>query len=353
MAELRIDGLSKAFGNVPILRGLSLVVAPSRLLAVLGASGSGKTTLLRLICGFDRADAGTVAIGGRCVCGPALHLRPEQRQVGYVAQDGALFPHLSVADNITFGLPWRQRHARYRVGDLLDLVGLPALYAARWPHELSGGEQQRVALARALAPAPKLVLLDEPFSALDAALRVETRGAVAAALAASGATAVLVTHDQSEALSMGDEVAVLRAGAMAQIADPRTLYHQPADLALAQFLGEAIVMPGVVMGGEVQCALGVLPLVSRSADGPVEVMIRPEQIRLETPTEEDEAVVSAVTYYGHDCRVTLTAIGLPERACAMVPGHAAPRIGEHVGLRVEGSVMVYAHQMATEKPCQA
>jgi iron(III) transport system ATP-binding protein len=345
MAELRVEGLSKAFGNVPILRGLSLVVAPSRLVAVLGASGSGKTTLLRLICGFDRADTGTVAIGRRYVCGPGLHVRPEQRHVGYVAQEGALFPHLSVADNITFGLPWRQRRGHYRVGELLAMVGLASSYAARLPHELSGGEQQRVALARALAPAPPLVLLDEPFSALDAALRVETREAVAAALAASGATAVLVTHDQSEALSMGDEVAVLRAGALVQVADPRTLYRQPADVALARFLGEALVIPGIVMGGEVHCALGILPLVCAVVppcpDGPVEVMIRPEQVRLATSGEGHAAVVSSVTYYGHDCRVTLTGVGLPEQFSALVPGHAMPRLGEHVGLRVEGSVMVY------------
>ena len=168
MAELRIVGLSKAFGAAPILRALSLSVKPRRLVAILGASGSGKTTLLRLICGFDRADAGSITIGGTQVCGPGLHLRPEQRHVGYVAQEGALFPHLTVADNIAFGLPWRQRRTRYRVAELLSMVGLSASYAGRLPHQLSGGEQQRVALARALAPSPPLVLLDEPFSALDA-----------------------------------------------------------------------------------------------------------------------------------------------------------------------------------------
>jgi iron(III) transport system ATP-binding protein len=341
MAELRIEGLSKAFGDVAILRGLSLAVASHRMVAVLGASGSGKTTLLRLICGFDRADAGTIAIGGRLVCGPGLHLRPEQRHVGYVAQEGALFPHLPVAGNITFGLPWRKRRARHRVAELLDIVGLPASYATRLPHELSGGEQQRVALARALAPAPPLVLLDEPFSALDAALRVETRQAVAAALAASGATAVLVTHDQSEALSMGHEVAVLRAGVVVQVATPRTLYRQPADLALARFLGEAVLVPGIVLGDAVQCALGVLPVVSACADGPVQVMIRPEQVRLSTSGDGHPAVVRAVAFYGHDCSVTLTGVGLPGRFTALVPGHATPGLGECVGVRVEGAVMAY------------
>jgi iron(III) transport system ATP-binding protein len=341
MAELQITGLSKAFGQTPVLRDVTLSVQAGSLVTVLGASGSGKTTLLRLICGFERADVGSITIGGASVYGPGLHLRPEQRHIGYVAQEGALFPHLSVADNITFGLPWRQRRSRHRVAELLAMSGLPETYADRAPHQLSGGEQQRVALARALAPSPALVLLDEPFSALDAALRTETRVAVAQALAASGATALLVTHDQSEALSMGDAVAVLRAGRLVQMDDPQTLYRRPADAALAHFLGEAVMIPGQVEGKQVVCLFGRLPLTLPAADGSVQVLIRPEQILLMPPGQGHPALVAAVTYYGRDCTLLLKAEGFEERLTARIPGHTIPEVGQVVGLRVDGSVAAY------------
>ena len=248
MARLSVKRLTKAFAATPVLRGVDLEVAPGSLVAVLGASGSGKTTLLRLLSGFERADSGSIEIDGQMVSGPGVHVAPEKRRIGYVAQEGSLFPHLSVGDNVAFGLPRAERRNRPRVEALLASVDLPASYASRAPHQLSGGEQQRVALARALAPAPKLVLLDEPFSALDAALRVETRQAVSAALAASGATALLVTHDQAEALAMGLEVAVLRGGVLGQVAAPEILYRQPVDIAMARFVGEAVILPGTVNG---------------------------------------------------------------------------------------------------------
>ena len=270
-----------------------------------------------------------------------MHVAPERRHVGYVAQDGALFPHLSVADNIAFGLPRRARRRRDRVAELLELVGLPVAYADRPPQELSGGEQQRVSLARALAPQPRLVLLDEPFSSLDAGLRVETRHAVAAALRRTGATTVLVTHDQAEALSMGDAVAVLRDGTLVQVAEPETLYRRPADIALARFLGAAVVLPGEATDGVVRCALGTFSLVAPCAAGSVAVLIRPEQIRLSAPDAGHPATVEAVTYYGHDCSVALSAAGLPERLTALVPGYASPVAGATVGIRVEGPVAAY------------
>jgi iron(III) transport system ATP-binding protein len=341
MTALALAGLRKAFGTRTILRDISLDVASGGLLAVLGASGSGKTTLLRLICGFERSGGGTIRLGDELVSGPGLHVPPERRRVGYVAQDGALFPHLSVADNIAFGLPRRARRARHRVAELLELVGLPAAYADRPPQELSGGEQQRVSLARALAPQPGLVLLDEPFSSLDAGLRVETRQAVAGALRKTGATAVLVTHDQAEALSLGDAVAVLRDGALVQVAEPETLYRRPADIALARFLGEAVVLPGEALGAVVRCALGTFLLVAPAGEGPVGVLIRPEQIRLGAPGEGHPATVEAVTFYGHDCSVELWAAGLPERLTALVPGYASPVAGAVVGVRVEGPVAAY------------
>jgi iron(III) transport system ATP-binding protein len=341
MTALALAGVRKAFGTRTILRDISLDVASGGVLAVLGSSGSGKTTLLRLICGFERSGGGTIRLGADLVSAPGLHVPPERRHVGYVAQDGALFPHLSVAENIAFGLSRRDRRRRHRVAELLELVGLPAAYADRPPQELSGGEQQRVSLARALAPQPGLVLLDEPFSSLDAGLRVETREAVAAALRSTGATAVLVTHDQAEALSMGDAVAVLRDGALVQVAEPETLYRCPIDIALARFLGEAVVLPGEADGAVVRCAFGTFSLVAPVGEGSVEVLIRPEQIRLTAPGEGHPATVEAVTYYGHDCSVALQGAGLPGRLTALVPGYASPTVGTTIGLRVEGPVAAY------------
>jgi len=343
MADVRIAGLTKSFGGTPVLRGVDLVVPSGALFAILGASGSGKTTLLRLLSGFERADSGAIEIDGRQVSGPGVHVPPERRHVGYVSQEGSLFPHLSVAANVVFGLARSQRRDRLKAETLLESVGLPASYARRGPHELSGGEQQRVALARALAPAPKLVLLDEPFSALDAALRIETRQAVAAILETAGATALLVTHDQSEALSMGRQVAVLRDGILAQVAAAEELYRQPADAALAQFVGEAVLLPGLVAGGKATCALGRLQLALPAPDGPVEVMVRPEQIRFEPQTNAGatKAQVQAVTYYGHDASITLALDVGGVLVTTRVAGHMTPQQGAQVWLSVEGGVMAY------------
>jgi iron(III) transport system ATP-binding protein len=342
MADLRITGLGKAFRGQPILRGVDLVVPSGALVAILGASGSGKTTLLRLLGGFERADSGVVEIDGQLVSGPGVHVPPERRRVGYVAQEGSLFPHVSVAANVVFGLA-RPERRRAKAEALLERVGLPASYVGRAPHELSGGEQQRVALARALAPSPKLVLLDEPFSALDAALRVETRQAVATALAAAGATALLVTHDQPEALSMGRQVAVLRDGILAQVAAPEVVYRQPADPELAQFVGEAVLLPGMANAGVATCALGELPLALPTRDGPVEVMVRPEQLRFDAPGRADatQARVLAVTYYGHDASVLVSLEGGARQVTTRVPGHMTPQPGAELRLSVEGAVMAY------------
>jgi iron(III) transport system ATP-binding protein len=343
MADLRVTALTKAFGGTPILRGVDLFVPSGSLVAILGVSGSGKTTLLRLLSGFERADSGSIEIGGREMSGKSVHVPPERRRVGYVAQEGSLFPHLTVGENVAFGLSRRERRDRVRAEALLENVGLPASYAARAPQELSGGEQQRVALARALAPAPKLVLLDEPFSALDAALRLETRQAVAVALAAAGATALLVTHDQSEALSMGMEVAVLRDGVLAQVAPPEELYRRPIDAALARFVGEAVLLPGAASGGFAACALGRLPLAQPGPDGPVEVMVRPEQIRFEPVARAGavKAKVLAVTFFGHDASVQMSLETDAMHVRVRVAGHMAPKPGTEAWLTVEGVVMAY------------
>ncbi len=343
MSALRIEGLRKLLGGRAVLDGLALDVPEGALVAILGASGSGKTTLLRLVCGFEEADAGTIALAGRVVSGPGLHVPAPARGVGYVPQEGALFPHLSVAGNVAFGLPRAGRRDVLRIGRLLELVGLPAGFAARSPQALSGGEQQRVALARALAPQPRLVLLDEPFSALDAGLRAETREAVAAALREAGATALFVTHDQAEALSLGDAVAVLRDGRVAQMADPVTLYRRPADAALARFVGEAVMLPGMATAGQAVCALGLLALAEGVPDGNVTLMLRPEQIRLVAETEADAVSgrVRSVVFHGHDARVDVVLAGGAEVA-ALVPGHACPAAGDAVWLAVRGPAVAYA-----------
>ncbi|NIF56524.1 ABC transporter ATP-binding protein [Burkholderia sp. Ax-1724] len=351
MSELRIRGLRKSFDGHPVLHGIDLSVERGTLLALLGPSGSGKTTLLRLLCGFERADGGSVEIDGRRVAGDGLHVPSEQRRIGYVPQEGALFPHLSVADNIVFGLPRTQRRARHRVAELLELVGLPTHFGERAPQQLSGGQQQRVALARALAPAPTLVMLDEPFSSLDAALRVETRQAVASALAAAGATAVLVTHDQSEALSLGHEVAVLWNGRLIQTATPEALYRRPVTRELASFVGEAVLLPGMAQQDRASCELGDLALaapLASSGHGAVDVMLRPEQIRLLRAGEAardgaaHDALVTEVIFQGQDASVALQLQSATRTMVrARVPGYLCPQPGERVRLTVEGEVTAY------------
>jgi len=346
MANLSIQRLSKSFGATSVLSGVDLNVPSGSLAAILGPSGSGKTTLLRLVCGFERANSGSIQVDQTVFNAPGRHLPCEQRQIGYVPQEGALFPHLSVAENIVFGLPRRQRKARYRVDELLELVGLPTSFGARAPQSLSGGQQQRVALARALAPAPTLVLLDEPFSSLDAALRVETRQAVAAALAACGATALLVTHDQSEALSLGQQVAVLLHGRLIQVDTPQQLYCRPVSAQLASFIGDAVLLPGSASNGSVQCALGRLPLARDMPEGQVEVLLRPEQLRLQ-PIGMDGTAARIVDadYFGHDTCVHLKLESGGDsvtRLTARIPGQLLQAIGERVSILVEGAVVTYA-----------
>jgi len=343
-AGLSVVGVSKAFGPVPVLHDVHLDVPPGSLTAVLGRSGCGKTTLLRIVAGFEHPDAGTVALDGQ----PVADLPPERRRIGYVSQEGSLFPHLTVAANIAFGLPRRARRARQRVPELLGLVGLDAGLADRHPHQLSGGQQQRVALARALAPRPRLVLLDEPFAALDAELRDSTRRAVAEALDAAGTTGVLVTHDQAEALSMAGQVAVLDAGRVRQVASPVELYRHPADAEVAAFVGDAVLLPATVRDGGADSALGPLRLAGRVADGPTTVLVRPEQIVVDPdgPGADGHVLarVVASTFYGHDATVRLELRGVDGEhgplplLVARTPGHAVPDLGTDVRLRVRGTV---------------
>lgn len=278
--HLQVADVRKSFGATEVLKGVDLAVAQGRTTAIVGPSGSGKTTLLRLIAGFSAPDSGRIALGGAEVAGPSKWIPAHKRSVGYVAQDGALFPHLSVGANIAFGLPLRGRAAALRVGELLEMVSLDRSYATRRPHQLSGGQQQRVALARALARQPELMLLDEPFSALDAGLRVATRRAVSKTLEQAGVTTILVTHDQAEALSFADQVAVMRDGKLAQIGSPFVVYTRPADRATAEFLGDAVILEAWLEGSLALCSLGGIPVRRPPAQGRVHLMLRPEQIRI-------------------------------------------------------------------------
>ncbi len=285
MTALRIAGVSKAFGRSPVLVDVDIEVEEGSITAVLGPSGSGKTTLLRLVAGFDRPDTGSITVGDALVAGPGTFVAPERRRVGIVPQEGALFPHLDVARNIGFGLQ-RGPGRSDRIAECLALVGLDG-FERRRPDQLSGGQQQRVALARALAPHPSLVLLDEPFSALDAALRPQVRADVVAALRADGATAVVVTHDRDEALAMADQVVVLIDGRVEQAADPATLYRSPASGVVAAFIGEGQVVAGQRVGDRVRTPLGEFPVdrASRAPDGEVDVVLRPEPVLVYPPPE--------------------------------------------------------------------
>ncbi|GEL24879.1 Fe(3+) ions import ATP-binding protein FbpC [Pseudonocardia sulfidoxydans NBRC 16205] len=337
------------------LDGVDLDVPGGAFVSVLGPSGSGKTTLLRCIAGFERPDAGTVTLRGRELVSPGRFVRAFERGIGIVPQEGALFPHLTVAQNIGFGLveaPRRDRRAR--VGQLLELVGLAGL-GGRRPDQLSGGQQQRVALARALAPEPALVLLDEPFSALDAQLRVGLREEVRELLRTLGSTAVLVTHDQAEAISLADHLVVMRGGRVVAAGEPREVYEHPVDADLARFLGEAMVIDGAVFRERedvhADCALGRLPVGHfHGGEGNCQVLIRPEQIVVTAPSRDDSAVardsqvmgvVASLSYFGHDALLRVEVPGLSRPIVVRVAGRKAFHPGDQVVVSVTRSVATF------------
>jgi iron(III) transport system ATP-binding protein len=298
MSDVSLRGVSKSFGALQAVREVSLEIERGELMAVLGPSGCGKTTLLRTIAGFERPDAGSVVVGDEVVAGSGRFVPPERRRIGMVFQDYALFPHLTVRANVAFGLAARRRDERDPVTlRTLELVGLQHK-ADRYPHELSGGERQRVALARAMAPGPALVLLDEPFSSLDASLRAGLRREVELILRDAEATALLVTHDQEEALSLADRLAVMREGRIVQVGAPEEVYVRPASRWAAQFVGEVNVLSGVAHGSGVETELGVFDLRA-PASGSVHVAVRPEQLELRADHDGNAEVV-AREFRGHD-----------------------------------------------------
>lgn len=297
---LEVSSLTKSFDGVTCVEIEQLQVAEGEVLSLLGPSGCGKTTTLRMIAGLETPDGGSIRLAGHEVNGPRAFVPPERRRVGLVFQDYALFPHLTVEQNIRFGLRRLQGDVDARVQEMLELTRLDRL-ARRQPHELSGGEQQRTALARCLAPYPQMLLLDEPFSNLDAALRKDLRAQVRKILQETGITTVLVTHDQEEALSMSDRLAVMLHGSVQQVGTPRELYWSPLHMEVADFMGETNLLKAHASGEEASCVLGRL-LIQEPAEGPVQVMLRPESVHV-TPRGTAggrPGRVLDLEFYGHD-----------------------------------------------------
>ena len=332
---IRLDGVSKRFGDVAAVDGTSLCVARGEVVALLGPSGCGKTTLLRLIAGFEHPDGGSVTVDGRLVAGAGAWVSPEARRIGMVFQDYALFPHLTVAANVGFGLPRREREAR--VPELLAVVGLKGL-EKRYPHELSGGQQQRVALARALAPAPELVLLDDPWSNVDPFLRETLRAEVAEIIRPLGVTVLLVTHDREDAFSLADRIALMRDGTVLQEGTAEELYFTPASRWAAEFVGAANVLAGRVVGGQVETAIGAFPANGASSEAKAQVLVRPELLELQ-PSESGTGQVVGREFRGHDVfyRVLLDGMELVSQR----PSTEVVELGSRVSIRVhDGRVPV-------------
>jgi iron(III) transport system ATP-binding protein len=338
---ISVEDVTVTFGTTPALDGFSLDVPFGSLLTLVGPSGRGKTTALRVIAGFQDVDRGSVTIRGTEILGPGINVPPEKRRVGMVFQEYALFPHISVAENVGYGV--RGSNRVERVAEVLKLVGLTG-YEGRFPNELSGGEQQRVALARALAPEPDVVLLDEPFSNLDAPQRERMRRELKKIIRAAKVTAVLVTHDQAEALAIADIVAVMRQGKIVQIGAPDEVYRSPVDPWVAGFLGDAVMLPGTVSDGRVATSIGDVDFEAPDGSA-VNVMIRPEWIR-PSPDPTGTGTVVDTEFYGHDQRVEITMDG-GDTVEALVPSLQAIRIGDTVTLEILDAVVYPATIAAT------
>jgi iron(III) transport system ATP-binding protein len=333
---LRLRSLRKAFGAVRAVDGVDLELPAAGTCALLGPSGCGKTTTLRLIAGLERPDEGEIVVGGRVMSSADRFVPAEQRRIGMVFQDYALFPHMDVAGNVGYGLGRKPDPGRIR--DALGLVGLVGSQK-RPVHELSGGQQQRVALARALAPTPDLVLLDEPFSNLDASLRDRLRQEVSQILRTAGVTALFVTHDQEEAMSIAEMVAVMRDGQVEQAGTPEEVYLRPASRWMAAFLGDIEVLPGDADGGRARCELGTLP--AGNVVGACDVLVRPESVAIGVSGPASAASAEVVTrrFFGHDQLVGLR-LGSGQVISSRRLGYPAWHPGDHVQAWIEGPVEV-------------
>ena len=328
MPYLQADDITKRFNGTTALAGVDLTVEQGESLALLGPSGCGKTTLLRILAGLEVPDRGSVTIEGTTLTHPARFVPPEKRRIGMVFQDWALFPHLTVAKNVAFGLDKAEIN-RGRVSETLELVGLSHL-ADRYPDELSGGQAQRVAVARALAPRPRVLLFDEPFSNLDTGLRTRVRADVASLMREVGMTSIFVTHDQEESFVLGDRVAVMREGRIVQVGRPAEVYQYPVSPWVATFLGEANVVDGVATNGHASTPVGVVPLVD-PVQGPCRVVIRPEHLMV---GRGHHGVVSSVEFYGHDTSYDLAVNGTRLMARMIAAPNFVP--GDRVSVSYSG-----------------
>jgi len=344
MPLLEVDRVSHAYRKHAVVRDLSFNLAPGEIACLLGSSGCGKTTMLRLIAGFEMPSAGRIRLNGTTIASESMQLPAEQRRIGMVFQDYALFPHLSIADNIGFGL--RQEAAparRRRIDEMLELIGL-AEHGARYPHELSGGQQQRVALARALAPQPHLLLLDEPFSNLDVELRERLSLEVRDILKRAGMAAILVTHDQNEAFAVADMVGIMREGSIEQWDTPYNLYHRPATRHVADFIGQGVFLPGEVMSRQVvEVELGRLdsevPLDCGSSCAEcqrgcrLDVLLRPDDV-IHDDASDVKAEVVTKAFRGAEFLYTLR-LASGAQVLSLVPSHHNHAIGERIGIRLD------------------
>ena len=336
-ARLEFIGVSHAYDGRQVLSGLSFRVERGMIGCLLGASGCGKTTVLRCIAGFEPVMAGEVLLNGQLMSRPGLTIPPERRRIGMVFQDYALFPHLTVARNIAFGLHEMAESERTtRVAELLETVGLRNV-RNRYPHELSGGQQQRVALARALAPRPDLMLLDEPFSNLDVEMRERLSLEVREILKQQNTTAILVTHDQNEAFNIADEIGVMSRGSIEQWDTPYRIYHEPASRFVADFVGQGVFLPGAIVNdGRIKLDLGILDarLPQRFPQGTVvDVLLRPDDI-LHDDASPLQAEVLHKAFRGAEFLYTLLLPG-GGRVLSLVPSHHNHAIGEKIGIRLE------------------
>lgn len=340
---LELSSISKSFAGTRVLENLNLTVAAGSRTAIVGPSGSGKTTLLRILAGFETPDSGRIVMQGRTLFAQGAFIPAHLRGVGYVPQEGALFPHLNVADNIAWGLDGSRQEKYQQVAALMERVSLDRQLANHWPHEISGGQQQRVALARALAQRPALMLLDEPFSALDTGLRAATRKATADLLAQAGVASILVTHDQNEALSFASQVAVMRQGRFAQVGTPYEVYSRPVDEETALFLGDALVLPAELRCGRARCAIGEISTDDPHAVGQGRVMLRPEQLVISpSPADGQPLTVRDVDFSGHLSTLTLAMPGQGEPLIVKTVSRQLWRPGAAVRIEVVGEARVFA-----------
>jgi iron(III) transport system ATP-binding protein len=352
MTLLELDRISHAYGRREVVRGLSLSLGRGVIGCLLGPSGCGKTTVLRAVAGFERITEGSIRLAGVEVAGAGVHLPPERRRIGMVFQEHALFPHLSVAGNVGFALrelPAARRAAR--VQELLAQVGLDGR-GGEFPDQLSGGQQQRVALARALAPSPDLLLLDEPFSSLDADLRERLAVEVGAIIRRAGITAVLVTHDQREAFAMADEIGVMHEGRIAQWGTSEALYLRPASRLVADFVGEGVFLPGELRGAELVLELGRFPASAPAGPGRpggrVLVLLRPSDV-VHDERSPTRAEVVQKAFRGHESLYRLR-LESGRELLALLPSHHAYAPGERIGVRVTAGALSWFPE---EEPCPA